>query len=404
MNNEQQVISHKEVYSSNPINVFYVIQRFPNFEGYTGGGAERHLERLIEASQNKYDNSYQPKLYVANKQLEANQLEIPIIADPERTNLLAELKAINAPDQILHLSDSYLMTYNPKIFAEVASFWRGPIIQRVTLISRIHDLSQKYADAFQEYIAPITKFVSQSSEMSSELIKLGITPEKIVEIENGVDTEFFYPVDSEEKQKLKLQMLPEIRQDAKIFVSIARLTDPVKKIDLLIQKWQETMRGENAHLILVGGYRPEETVANSKVAELFESATKWKSNEDGIIFTGTQTAKSIKELLQLSDVFLAPSILEGFSNVALEAMSCGLPILARQGVSGYGKLILNRKTGLFFNNDEALGHAIPELHHNASLCDQLRAEARNHIVRHYSIEAMIEKYRQLYIDEINNKK
>ncbi len=106
----------------------------------------------------------------------------------------------------------------------------------------------------------------------------------------------------------------------------------------------------------------------------------------------------MSELLQVSDAFLAPSILEGFSNVALEAMSSGLPILARDGVSGYGKLIKDKKTGIYFRDDLDLAGGILELYNNPLLRKNIGAAARNHIVQNYSVEAMIEKYRQLYKD------
>jgi glycosyltransferase involved in cell wall biosynthesis len=397
---EEQAFDQKEIYAPFPIEVFYAIQRFPNFEGYTGGGAERHLERLISATQKKYDANYKPTLYVANRQIDTVPLEIPIIADPERTGLLSELERVNSPNKILHLSDSYVLLYNPEIYLEIAKFWQGSIIQRVTLLSRMQELSEKYKTGFQKYISAITKFVSQSPEMTADMIKLGIAAEKISEIENGVDTSAFTPVSPEVKQRLKSEIFPSINKDAKIFLAVARLTDPVKKIDLLIHEWQKTMRDQNAYLILVGGFRTEETRADSLVMNMQNHANFFQPTPDNIIFTGLQKTEEIQKIYQLSDALLAPSILEGFSNVALEAMSSGLPILARKGVSGYGKLITDRTTGLFFNSDDELGRKISQLNADNGLRDQLSEAARNKIVQEYSIESMIEKYKQLYLEVI----
>jgi len=85
-------------------------------------------------------------------------------------------------------------------------------------------------------------------------------------------------------------------------------------------------------------------------------------------------------------------------------MSSGLPILARKGVSGYGKLVLDRKTGLFFDKDAVLGNKILVLYNNVQLRRELATAARKHIVLNYSVEAMIEKYRQLYVTLINENK
>jgi glycosyltransferase involved in cell wall biosynthesis len=62
------------------------------------------------------------------------------------------------------------------------------------------------------------------------------------------------------------------------------------------------------------------------------------------IFTGQLTGTELATALASSDVFLNPSITETFGNVTLEAMACGLPVVAA-AASGATSLVQDKITG-----------------------------------------------------------
>jgi len=62
------------------------------------------------------------------------------------------------------------------------------------------------------------------------------------------------------------------------------------------------------------------------------------------IFTGQLTGEELAVALASADVFLNPSITETFGNVTLEAMACGLPVIAA-AASGARSLVQNGVTG-----------------------------------------------------------
>jgi glycosyltransferase involved in cell wall biosynthesis len=85
------------------------------------------------------------------------------------------------------------------------------------------------------------------------------------------------------------------------------------------------------------------------------------------------------------------------SNVLLEAMACGLPIVAT-AVGGNGDLISDRSNGILVppGDSHALSEALIEILHNTALAQQLGDEARRTVEEHYSLKCITDSYMQLY--------
>jgi len=115
-----------------------------------------------------------------------------------------------------------------------------------------------------------------------------------------------------------------------------RLDDPRKNIGLLIRTlaWIRA-RNADARALLVGGPLDVETT------KLIEKT----GTGDHVELIDRVTAERLPELLQRMDVFLIPSAQEGLCIAALEAMSCGIPVVStrcggpqefvREGINGY---------------------------------------------------------------------
>ncbi len=74
------------------------------------------------------------------------------------------------------------------------------------------------------------------------------------------------------------------------------------------------------------------------------------------IFTGQLTGAELAEALASTDVFLNPSITEAFGNVTLEAMACGLPVIAAQA-SGTTNLVRDGETGVLVQPGDITAYA-----------------------------------------------
>ncbi len=114
----------------------------------------------------------------------------------------------------------------------------------------------------------------------------------------------------------------------------------------------------------------------------------------------------VPELLCLADVLVSTSIArhEGMSNVMLEAMSSGVPVLATRSV-GAAELVKDGVNGFLVEpgDDTILAGRLEELYYDAELLRVMRHNARTLIWDQYSIKRMMQEYEDLYDDLIQEK-
>ncbi|MGA1863955.1 MAG: glycosyltransferase family 4 protein [bacterium] len=159
-------------------------------------------------------------------------------------------------------------------------------------------------------------FVVPSDEIAQEMIETGFLPERIKVVPNGVDTDYFSTINKKWK-RIKKKEFGII--DKNLALYIGRL-DHNKDIILLIDAWSRLsgMR-KNWKLWIIGPGNLEMAIKNrilEKGLDRFVSLLPYVSPE------------RVKDYLQIGDLFIQPSRFEGLSNALLEAMSCGLPIIA----------------------------------------------------------------------------
>ena len=160
--------------------------------------------------------------------------------------------------------------------------------------------------------------------------KLNIPTEVAIEvIPNFVDPTVFKPIEQKEKRKLGHCLGC---TDKKVLVHVSNFRE-VKRVKDVIQIFDRVLKKVASHLILVGD-GPDRTSAEALVREL-------KLTKD-VSFLGKQD--STFEILQNSDLFVLPSQNESFGLAALEAMSCGLPIIATRA-EGIPEVTKDRETG-----------------------------------------------------------
>ena len=105
----------------------------------------------------------------------------------------------------------------------------------------------------------------------------------------------------------------------------------------------------------------------------------------------------IPALLRGLSCFVLPSLAEGISNTILEAMACGLPIVATR-VGGNAELIEDRLTGSLVpaaDVDAAAG-AIVAYFNDPATARQHGKAGRQRVEERYSLECMVDNYHRLY--------
>ena len=99
-------------------------------------------------------------------------------------------------------------------------------------------------------------------------------------------------------------------------------------------------------------------------------ARSWFAEQlpDNAIFTGQLTGTELATALASADLFLNPSVTEAFGNVTLEAMACGLPVVAAVA-SGATNLVSDGKSGTLVSPDDidAFADALGAYHRDPAL-------------------------------------
>jgi glycosyltransferase involved in cell wall biosynthesis len=179
-------------------------------------------------------------------------------------------------------------------------------------------------------------FVVPSQEIAQEMIETGFSTERIKVIPNGVDTDYFSPINSREK-KIKKRKFGLV--DKNLALYIGRF-EPNKDIFLLIDAWSKlSERKKNWKLWIIGSGKLEMAIKNRILG---------KGLDHWISLISNVSPEKVKNYLQIGDLFIQPSRFEGLSNALLEAMSCGLPIIASKIKVNQG-LIKDFFNGLLFD-------------------------------------------------------
>jgi glycosyltransferase involved in cell wall biosynthesis len=109
------------------------------------------------------------------------------------------------------------------------------------------------------------------------------------------------------------------------------------------------------------------------------------------------TVQELADTYRTSDALLFPSRLEGFGLVALEAQSCGIPVIATNG-SSLPEVVQNGVTGLLCPQDdvEAFANAARKLSNNINLWRSMCQAASLQVQSKFNEDESINTYMQIY--------
>lgn len=177
-----------------------------------------------------------------------------------------------------------------------------------------------------------------------------------------------------------------IKDSQKVIICLANLIKYKGHRDFLYAI-KEINRLNNTHFWFVGedrGIRSE-----------LESLARQLDIEHRIEFLGTRL--DIPELLAASDISVLASHEEGFSNVILESMAAGLPVVATD-VGGNGEAVVNGVTGWLVppKNSGVLAKKIIDLLENPDRAKKMGEQGRARVKAHFSVERLVNQHIALY--------
>jgi len=190
--------------------------------------------------------------------------------------------------------------------------------------------------------------IAVSRALKEEVLKLKIPERKIAVVLNGVDVDKFHPADKiEVRKKLKLSL------EETIVLSIGNLIKR-KGFDELIKAVSEIKRkGFDSIVLLIVGEGPDRPRLQMQINRL-------KANSY-VKLVGYKEHKELYKWYGAADLFCLASSREGCPNVILEALACGIPVVATE-VEGVPEIIRSEDYGILVpsQNGMALGKAITE--------------------------------------------
>jgi glycosyltransferase involved in cell wall biosynthesis len=231
------------------------------------------------------------------------------------------------------------------------------------------------------------RVITLNSHMQSELAReCRISPERIRVVCNGVDVQRFRPLSNRDQLRQKLG-LPENRF---IIGNVARL-DPVKNHQLIFKSLAAARDNGICPLLLLVGEGPHRASLERQIHSLGLSS-------DVILFGYSDL---IPEILNCLDLYVQSSLYEGFSNTVLEAMACGLPVLATD-VGGTSDVFTDGLEGYLLksNDHQELASLIIRLARDQEHCYNLGQRARARAVNSFTVGAMVHQYQSIYKDLI----
>jgi glycosyltransferase involved in cell wall biosynthesis len=207
---------------------------------------------------------------------------------------------------------------------------------------------------------------------------------KIKLIYNGLDFSHF---NNDTGFRLKIRKELGIIPDINLIITVANLIPYKGHVELIKAATLVVRRHSNTVFLLVGQDRG--------IRKNLEKLVQQLGLVDHIIFLDQR--HDIPELLAASDISVLPSHEEGFSNVVLESMAAGLPVVATR-VGGNPEAIVDGMTGWLVTpqNPEELAYKIVDLLNDPQKARRWGKHGEKRIKENFLVEKMVDRHLQLY--------
>ena len=253
--------------------------------------------------------------------------------------------------------------------------------------ARVHFLEALYERLITRRVLPhIAKVVAINQECVRLCQTIGATDYAFIPI--GVDQSLFYPQD-----KAICRKEVGIMTDGPVFVFVGRLSK-IKGLDLLLDCFALFHQEVPEARLLIAGDGEERKAIENKISSM--------ELKEEVHLLGNVTHNRLPQILNAADIFILTSVAEGLPNAILEAMACGLPVVATN-VGGIHEVVKSGVNGFLIDTRQprdvakALSQALKKQ-------EALGRGAIVTIKKNYSIESVSRKTESLFEEVVLSKR
>ena len=232
--------------------------------------------------------------------------------------------------------------------------------------------------------------IANSEATKNSLLKNApwLKPERINVVYNGIDPQPFL---SQNTSDLRSEL--QIPKDAKL-VGFAGQLDERKGIKYLLPAFFSALKlAPNAHLVLAG---------QGPLEKWINTFCQKYSLENRIHLIGF--VNHIEKFMKSIDLFVLPSLWEGFGIVLIEAMAAAKPCITT-ATSSMLEIVQHGETGLVVptENAEELAEAMEELLNDTEKTEQMGQNGRQRVLEKFTLDKMLDHIESLFVQTLKDK-
>lgn len=253
------------------------------------------------------------------------------------------------------------------------------------LVTNIFIMLERFAAPFTDNIITLSK------KGAERFLEHGIgTRQQLKHIYNGIDIISYKRTKTTRAEK-RIEL--GLGKDDFVCATVGRLV-PVKGHQYLIEAIKKVVNKiPSAKFLFIGdGELMPDLLTQTKSLGLCKN----------IFFLGARS--DIAEILNCIDIFLLPSLNEGFGIVLVEAMAMKRPVIATN-VGGVPEIVVNETTGILLppKDPEAFSSAIIRLYDTPEISMKMGLAGYNRARRLFDITTTVTEFESLYCDLIKKK-
>lgn len=241
----------------------------------------------------------------------------------------------------------------------------------------------------EKYLSKYTDCLITINDEDYTLARKKFKKCKQIELVYGVgvdENKFNFEMTNQEKHELRKRL--GLRDDDFVIIYVAELSKRKNQGMLInaVKQLQLTEEKSNAKVLLAG---------QDSMNGYYQKMSKDLGVEDSIKFLGYR--KDIPKLLKISDLYVSTAKQEGLPVNIMEAMCCGLPIIATD-CRGNRDLVTNGENGYIINinNMNELKEKVLLLLKNKSTCEQFEINSKKKIKK-YESQEIKNRLKQIYV-------